>query len=226
MSDETTDTLHILLVAGSPEPSSPELVAGIAAECDRVIAVDRGAEACRVAGVIPDAFCGDADSASPETVAWVREVAGEEAIYPREKDDTDLGLAFELAGRIAGEAGAGGWQAVVTCATGGRPDHALGVMGVLARNAGHAPMLVENGFQCLVLSPSGRASWGLGETGRGKTFSLVPLTDAVVSEENMYWELDHEPLEALSERGVSNLVTTGFARVEVHEGVAAAFLLW
>lgn len=226
MSDQAAGRLHILLVAGSPEPSSPELVAGIAAECDLVVAVDRGAEACRAAGVVPDAFCGDADSASPETVAWVREVAGEEAVYPREKDDTDLGLAFRLADRIAGEAGAEGWQAVVTCAAGGRPDHALGVMGVLARNARRAPMLVENGFQCLVLSPSGRASWSLGEAGRGKTFSLVPLAESVVSERNMYWELDRERLRALDDRGISNRVTTGFAEVEVHEGLVAGFLFW
>ena len=33
-------------------------------------------------------------------------------------------------------------------------------------------------------------------------------------------------LKALSERGVSNIVTTGFARVEAHEGVVLAFLFW
>jgi thiamine pyrophosphokinase len=87
-------------------------------------------------------------------------------------------------------------------------------------------MLVENGFQCLVLSPSGRASWSLGEAGRGKTFSLVPLAESVVSERNMYWELDHERLPALDDRGISNRVTTGFAEVEVHEGLAAGFLFW
>lgn len=226
MGENPSEAIHILLVAGSPEPSSPELVAGVAHECDLVVAVDRGAESCRAAGVVPDAFCGDADSIDEETMAWVRESVDDQSVYPREKDDTDLGLAFECAGRLADAADAGEWEAVVTCASGGRPDHALGVMGVLARNVAHAPMLIENDFECLILSPSGRASWSLGEAGRGKTFSLIPLADSVVTEENMYWELDHELLETLSERGVSNLVTTGFARVEVHEGVAAAFLLW
>ena len=224
--DADAGRLHVLLVAGSPEPSSPDLVAGIASACDIVIAVDRGAEACRAAGVIPSAFCGDADTVSQDTLAWVREVSGEQAIYPCEKDDTDLSLAFDLAGRLSVAAGAKGWQPVVTCASGGRPDHALGVFGQLARHALLSPMLVEDGFECLVLSPDGQSSWQMGEEARGKEFSLVPLSDAVVSEQNMYWELDHEPLPALADRGISNRVTTGFARVECHEGVVAAFLRW
>ena len=221
-----TDTLHILLVAGSPEPSSPELVAGLAGECDLVVAVDRGAETCRAAGLVPDAFCGDGDTCDSAVLGWVRERAGEQAIFPCEKDDTDLSLAFGLCERLAAERGAASWQPILTCASGGRPDHALGVMGRLAVQAAHAPMLVEDGVQALVLSPGGQALWGLGEQGRGREFSLVPLVESVVSERNMYWELDHERLRALDDRGISNRVTTGFAQVEVHEGVAVGFLFW
>lgn len=220
------DDLRILIVDGSPRQSSPELVAGLAEECDLTIAVDHGAEACLAAGVVPDAFCGDADSVSDEARAWVQQCSVPEELLPVEKDATDLVFACELAERLAADRGAKSWKPVLTCATGGWPDHELGVMGVLRDLAPKAPMLVEDGFQALVLCPEGQASWQMDVLARGNTFSLVPLTDCVVTEENMYWELDHEPLKALSERGVSNIVTTGFARVEAHEGVVLAFLFW
>lgn len=41
--------VRLLLVAGSPEPSSSLLVSRLAVEADQVLAIDRGAEACRVA---------------------------------------------------------------------------------------------------------------------------------------------------------------------------------
>ncbi len=218
--------MRVLLVNGSPRRSDPELIAGLAQECDLTIAVDRGAAWCREAGVVPDAFCGDADSIDDETRAWVRENVAERDLHEPEKDDTDLSLALDLAERIAAERGASGCRPVLTCATGGWTDHELGVMGQLVRRADSAPMLVEDNFQAMVLSPGGQADWRMDDLARGNTFSLVPLTECVVTEENMYWELDHERLAPLSDRGLSNVVTTGFARVEVHEGVALAFLFW
>ena len=218
--------MRVLIVNGSPRQSSPDLVAGLAEECDVTIAVDRGADACMSAGVVPDAFCGDADSVSEEARAWVASSSVPEELLPTEKDATDLVFACELAGRMASERGYDSWRPVLTCATGGWPDHELGVMGVLKDMADRSPMLVEDGFQAMVLSPQGQPDWLMDDLARGCTFSLIPLTDCVVSEENMYWELDHEPLAALSDRGVSNVVTTGFAHVTAHEGVVLAFLFW
>ena len=218
-------SLHILIVDGSPQPSSPELVAGLAQECDLVVAVDRGADVCRVAGVVPDSLVGDFDTVSDEARSWIGEHGVAEVGFPTEKDYTDLSLALEVAGKLADERDAT-WIPVITCCTGGRLDHQLGVMGVLRAAAALQPMVMENGFEAFVLSPEGRATWNLGEVGRGKDFSLVPLVDSVVSEENMYWELDHEPIGALIDRGISNRVTTGFASVTCHEGCVFAMLMW
>lgn len=250
--------MRVLLVAGSPEPSSPELVARLAGEVDLVCAVDRGAEACRAADVVPDAFCGDADTVSAETLAWVRDAASSASVgdassseelvvpagyerdvpeirgltgaigvrvFPPAKYDTDLSLGFSCARQLAAERGEG-LELVVTCASAGRMDHALAVFGVLAANADLAPTLVEDAFTCKVLAPQGQACWELPAEARGRHFSFVALADAtVVSERGMRWELDHFKVNALRDRGISNVVEARNATITCHEGVLAAFLI-
>ena len=113
----------------------------------------------------------------------------------------------------------------VTCASGGRPDHALAVVGLLAQNADLSPRIVEDGYECRVLSPQGTASWRI--AGReGATFSLVALREGTVaSEQGFRWELDHRRLALLADLGISNVVAADAAEVECHAGVAAAYLI-
>lgn len=244
--------MRALLVAGSPEPSSPELVARLAKEAGLVVAVDRGADACRAAGVVPGAFCGDADTVSPDTLAWIRGLQGADApelsvvpaddvretpevgqmgesfgirLFPPAKYDTDLSLAFSCARELARELGEP-LEVTLTCASAGRMDHALAVFGVLTSNADLAPVLVEDAFECRILSPRGTDAWTFGEEARGKHFSFVALADgSVVSETGMRWNLDHYHVDALRDRGISNVVDDAGASITCHEGTVAAFLL-
>ena len=225
--------MRILLVAGSPAPSSPAFVSRLAAQNDLVLAVDRGADACRSAGVVPGAFCGDADTVSEEGLAWVRDQAsrceGEDEmpirLFPPAKDDTDLSLGFSCARELAAERGEA-LEVTVTCASAGRMDHALAVFGVLTKNADLAPRLVEDEFECRILAPVGATTWELGEGALGHHFSFVALADdTCVSEMGLRWELDHFRVDALRDRGISNVVDAPDARVTCHEGVLAAFLI-
>lgn len=210
---------NVLLVAGSPEPSTPGLVARLASEHDLTIAVDRGANSCQMAGVVPQLFCGDADTVAPEVLAWVRELGVACDLHAPKKDETDL----ELALRLAQEHGAG--QVTVTCASGGSPDHQLAVFGVLARHARVCPRIVEDAYECRVLAPGGRSGWELGPEQVGKTFSVVPLSPGTcVSLAGLRWELDHACVDVLSDLGVSNVVEEAGAQVTCHSGVAAAFV--
>lgn len=216
--------LRALVVAGSPEPSSPNLVARLASASDYVIAADRGARSLMAADVAPDLLCGDEDSADPTAIAWAHDSAARIERHPREKDDTDLGLAILCARNEAERRGAA-LRLTVTCASGGRPDHALGVWGLLARHADIAPRLVEDGFECRVLSPGGEPSWELADR-VGTTFSAIALApDTVASEKGMRWELNRAPLEPLDDVGVSNRIVDERARVICHAGVLAAFVL-
>ena len=63
---------RVLVVGGSPQGASPEVVRRAAQGCDAVVAVDRGLDAVLAAGLICDLFCGDAD-----TVRAFRKTAGQ-----------------------------------------------------------------------------------------------------------------------------------------------------
>ena len=218
--------LRALVVDGSPEPSSASLVARLASESDYVIAADRGARACREAGVVPHVLCGDDDSADAEALSWAEDACATRIVYPSEKYATDLALAVECARHEASRRSAA-LELTVTCASGGRPDHALAVLGILAHAADASPRVVEDGFELRVLAPEGRASWRVGEDAEeGSTLSVIPLREATeVSERGMRWNLDHRTLPMLTDEGVSNVVASAEAEVVCHEGVLACYLI-
>lgn len=218
--------LHALIVNGSPEPSSPELVRALALEADYVIAADRGAQSLHDAGMAPDVFCGDADSVSPEVAAWARRGASADILYPTEKYESDLGLAVACARHEADRRKAR-LALTLTCTSGGRPDHALTVMGSLVKSADARPRVVEDGFECRILSPGSQPTWDV--TGRrGATFSVVALSEGtVVSERGSKWELDHRKVDLLGGWGLtlSNVVAQDACTVTCHSGLAAVFLI-
>lgn len=219
----TAGRLSVAVVAGSPEPCSRELLAACCAGADYVVAADRGAAWCRDAGVVPDAFGGDGDSAGPDVLAWVASAVPERVALPCEKDMTDLEAAFALGEAVA--AARGTIPAfTLLCATGGRVDHGLGVLGVARRHSGRPVALVGDGWRGWVLSPEGLPSVRV--EGRGRTVSAVPLADGTcISERGLHWPLDHRWLDALDDLGVSNVVeAAGGGEVECHAGCCLVLL--
>ena len=222
---ERSQSLRALVVDGSPEPSSPELVARLAAEADYVVVADGGADVCRAAGVTPDVFCGDEDSASGEAARWAEGAAASVIRFPSDKYATDLSLALDCAAHEAARRGAA-LDLTLTCASGGRPDHALAVLGQLAAASAARARLVEDAYELHVLKPEGEPTWHLGADANGRTFSAVALAfKTQLSERGMHWELDHKNLPLLGDLGISNKVTSDEATVTCHSGAVAAFLL-
>lgn len=219
-----TGHFHALVVDGSPQPSSVRLVRRLAGECDYIIAADRGANVLYEAGVVPDVFCGDADSVSDTVAVWARQRASADILYPSEKYETDLGLAIGCARHEAARRRAR-LCLTLTCGSGGRPDHALAVIGALAGAADASPRLVEDGFECRILSPQGDATWRMAGV-CGSTFSAIALREGtVISEQGSRWELDHREMGLLADLGISNVVSRDSCEVTCHAGVAAVFLL-
>lgn len=216
-------TLNMLIVAGSPAPTSAKLLHKLYDSADICIAADAGANPLFAANLVPQVFMGDADSITPHARAWLKSKDVPVQLYPTEKDDTDLHLAFEKARQLAVAQGKRA-QVTLTCASGGRADHYLGVMGELARAADLFPVLHEDEFFCTILSKRGRKELKLNDM-TGRTVSVLPLCgEAQVSETGLKWELDHAQLDALSDRGISNVVTSSQARVVCHAGVIAVFV--
>lgn len=220
--------MRVLVVGGSPEVASPDLVTRLVDDCDVVVAVDRGLDALLTAGCSCDLFCGDADSVSAEGAALVRAsetgwrgrvdtaapAVAEVERYNPHKDDTDLGLALRaIDDRWPGA------ELVCTCVTGGKPDHALAVLGRLT--AWNAPVAIEeNGFSARILNAGD--TWKLPDCA-GARFSFIPLSpEAIVSESGMEWELDHKSVPLLSDLGISNVLHLD-AKIICHEGVLVAY---
>lgn len=220
----TEGCLRCLIVAGSPERSSSALIAHLADENDYVIAADAGVDVCRGAAVTPHAWVGDADSALSSARTWARAHVPTIIDYPKEKNATDLKLAFDCARHEAARRRQK-LELTLTCASRGRMDHALGVLGLLLAHSELSSRIVEDGVECRLLSPDANPCWELGVDAVGATFSAVPLVgSATVSERGLQWELDRFTLAPLDDRGISNIVSSDDARVICHAGVLACFL--
>ena len=208
----------ILVVCGSPVVASAELLSQLAGECDHVVAVDRGLDALLDAGLSCDVYVGDADTVSDEGRALVDAAKDFEVErHNPYKDYTDLALALDAIRRRWPNA-----EVVVTCATGGRPDMALSVLGLLS-NYKNAPVWICEDETTARILHAGE-SWTI-ENAEGKTFSIIAIApNTKVSEQGLEWELDHSPLGLLADTGISNVVRET-AKIEVHQGVAIGYLL-
>ena len=198
--------------------ASADLLRRLAGECDHVVAVDRGLDALLGAGLGCDVYVGDADTVSDAGRALVDAAeAFEVERHDPYKDYTDLALALDAISRR--------WPAAelyATCATGGRPDMALSVLGLLAGYADAPVWICEDNNTARILHAG--ESWII-QGHENSTFSIIALApNTEVSEHGLEWELDHSPLGLLADTGISNVVRKT-AKIQVHTGTAIAYLL-
>ncbi len=207
----------VLVVCGSPVVASADLLRRLTRECDHVVAVDRGLDALLGAGLSCDVYVGDADTVSDAGRALVDAAeAFEVERHDPYKDHTDLALALDSVRRRWP-----GAEVVATCATGGRPDMALSVLGLLAGYEDVPIWFAEDKVVARILRAG--ESWTI-EGAEGKTFSIIAIApNTEVSEHGLEWELDHSPLGLLADTGISNVVK-GTAKIKAHTGTAIAYL--
>lgn len=207
----------VLLVCGSPVVASPELLCRLAGESDHIVAVDRGLDALLGAGLGCDVYVGDADTVSEAGRALVDAAeAFEVERHNPYKDYTDLALALDSVRRRWP-----GAEVVATCATGGRPDMALSILGLLAGYEDAPIWIAEDKVVARILHAG--ESWTIGGA-EGKTFSIIAIaSNTEISEHGLEWELDHSPLGLLDDTGISNVVRKT-AKIQVHQGAAIAYL--
>lgn len=181
---------------------------------DLIVAADGGARHARRLGLLPHVVVGDADSLDAETARWLQENDVPITRHPAAKDETDL----ELALLYAAEAGAA--EILVLGALGGRPDHALANVQLLAHEqlAGRRVWLLGANYRAFLLRG--------GEEGRlagqvGDTVSLLPLGMAArgIHTSGLRWALHGATLRLGTARGVSNEMTAPQALVRLEEGL-------
>lgn len=207
----------VLVVCGSPVVASTDLLLRLVGECDHVVAVDRGLDALLGADLSCDVYVGDADTVSDAGRALVDAATDFEVErHDPYKDYTDLALALDAVRRRWP-----GAEVVATCATGGRPDMALSVLGLLAGYEDAPVWIAEDKVVARILRAG--ESWII-EGHEGNTFSIIAIApNTEVSEQGLEWELNHSPLGLLADTGISNIVRRT-AIIQVHTGTAVAYL--
>ena len=197
--------------------ASPELLRQLTGECDHIVAVDRGLDALLDAGLSCDVYVGDADTVGDAGRALVDAATDFEVErHNPYKDYTDLALALDAIRRRWPSA-----EVVATCATGGRPDMALSVLGLLAGYDDAPVWICEDETTARILHAG--ESWTI-QGAEGKTFSIIAIApETEISEHGLEWELNHSPLGLLADTGISNIVR-GTAKIQVRIGTAIAYL--
>ncbi len=213
MTPPTEPGVTVVVVAGGDPPTSEE-IARLPIN-PIVVAADHGLDHALAAGLTVAVAVGDMDSVSPEALTKAEQSGTRIERHPPDKDQTDLELALELATRLAD-------QIIVIGAGGGRLDHLIGNLNVLASPA-WAGVDIEawlNNAQAVVVH--GQRTL---EVDVGGTVSLFALGGpARISTTGLAWPLNNEVLDPLTGRGVSNRATTPTPQITVSEGVVLAVI--
>ncbi len=202
----------IVVVANAPLVWSEPLVRLVRA-AELVVAADGGANHLARIGVRPAAVVGDLDSLHPGVRAWV----GEAVLVPRpDQSHTDLhkALAYTIEER-------GARRVTVLGATGGRLDHALENLALLARWSDRAEVELRD-ETARVVAVRREASF---DVTPGAAVSLHPVGRcARVWTEGLHWPLAGESLDLLERTGVCNRADGERVAVRVEDGTLLVFL--
>jgi len=203
----------VVVFNGEPVPEDAALLR----TADLPVAADGAANWIDRLGMRPNLVVGDLDSIDPDLLHELQEDGVAIDQHPTEKDATDGELA------LAAAIGAGATAITIVGALGGRTDHALTNLFLLANPAlDGIETDVRRGPTTVRLVRPGAAVEG--QARPGDLVSLVPVPEAHgVRTSGLRYPLSDEDLSAGSSRGASNVVLDGPYAVRVQSG--ALFLI-
>jgi thiamine pyrophosphokinase len=195
-----------LLVAGAPFRWTSRL-ASLAAGADPLLAADAGANHLARIGLRPAAVVGDLDSIFASTRIWLGE---NRVVHRPDQNRTDLDKALEYAFDEIGVT-----QLKVLAALGGRTDHDLANLGLLARLA-MAEHLVYEADDVAVLAVAGEATLA---SRPGETWSFWTFDPTVrVTLEGVHWPVANVALDVGRRPSISNEAVDDHVRILTEGG--------
>ncbi|MHB1317026.1 MAG: thiamine diphosphokinase [Anaerolineae bacterium] len=176
-----------------------------------VIAADGGANWLNAHGRDPQQIVGDMDSVDPALLRRLEDRGGKVSRYPAHKDETDAELALAAAAALQPR------EIVLLGALGGRIDHALGNLSLLAMcELGGIVVRIYDGLSMLwLVSDSSEISGAPGDI-----VSLIPWGgDACgIHTEGLAYPLRGDTLRLGPSRGISNVLLAEHGRVTLASG--------
>jgi thiamine pyrophosphokinase len=207
--------MRVFVIAGSPSGQPPATLAP--GPGDRVIAADYGAHHARVWGWPLHLLAGDLDSLPGAEAAALRDLGVPVVVAPRAKDETDLELALALALDLDPD------EIVICAALGGRTDHLLANLLLLARpELAGVRAVIADGPVTVHLLRGGVGGAHLELAGAaGDLLSLLPIGGDAggVTTRGLVYPLRDETLFLGWARGVSNVFESGAAQVWLRAGL-------
>lgn len=210
--------MHWVLMANGPLTISPA-IRDLISTADRLLGVDGGSRHLHGLGLLPHLAVGDMDSIPEELLAQYRSEGVEMQLHPPKKDATDLELALELALKR------GARRISILGGTGGRLDHTLGNLFLLARCLPNGiPACIMDQEQCIHLTDQALTLEGA----VGDTLSLLPATPEAcgVSLTGLEYPLHDATLTFGTSWGMSNVFVETRATVTLRSGRLFIFHLY
>lgn len=188
--------------------------------CDYLVCADGGSNHARRLGLRPDLIIGDLDSMTDATRAWATDAGIALRAYQHElkqESDTELALLAALA--------AGASRVTLIGALGGRLDHSLANLAILAQSqlATCVVTIWDGATEVRMLWP-GRANQLRGAV--GDAVSLIPFGGDVANivTSGLRYPLHDETLYLNRSRGISNELLTAEATISFTAGLLLAVL--
>jgi len=179
---------------------------------DWLVAVDGGYRLLKAIGLKPELVIGDLDSISARELDEIQRGMIPIQRFPKHKDETDLELALNAV------LGRGSRSIRIVGAQGGRLDQSLGNLFLLLRpELADLDVRMEDGeTEAWLIRKEG---WVKGQT--GDVVSLLPVGNPVhgVTTYGLEYPLHSETLWTYRTRGISNVMESDEARIEILEGL-------
>jgi thiamine pyrophosphokinase len=217
--------MRALIIAGGELAEWPHPLAGLdpaapRAGCDYLVCADGGSNHAYRLGLRPELIIGDLDSMTAPTQAWVETTGIATQVYQHElkqESDTELALLAAL------EAGAS--SIVILGALGGRLDHTLANLALLA-----LPQLEERDVAIWDRATEVRMLWPRRANrlhgSLGDAVSLIPFASnaSQIVTAGLRYPLRDETLYLNHSRGISNVMLTPEATVSFSAGLLLAII--
>jgi thiamine pyrophosphokinase len=208
-----TDSAKSACVFCNGQLKNPANVKQIANDCDLLIAADGGAKYFFDIGLTPQVIIGDMDSIDSDM--WKSKSGIEYIRYPADKDKSDAELAVEYALEHGYE------QVILVAATGGRLDHILGNIALVAGYPGRVAIL--DGISTLIAVDKSEKCVLHGRI--GAIVSLMPYSTAPlkVRTNGLKYPLQDECLISAT-HGLSNELSQTEACICVSDGILLVYI--
>ncbi|MFJ7638645.1 thiamine diphosphokinase [Peribacillus sp. NPDC097206] len=209
--------MKISIMAGGPKDLWPDLTT-YKESTDLWVGVDRGVWSLLENDIVPQCGFGDFDSVSEEEWSKIQKRMENIHLYPPEKDETDLEIAFKWAMEQEPN------EIHILGATGGRLDHFLGNIQLLQKDSilpyhKDIDMYIVDCQNSLTVKTPGSYPLTLDE--ERKYISLLPVTEEItgITLLGFKYPLVDAKLELGSTLCVSNELISDCGNVSFEEGI-------